>query len=299
MSRIARRVRELNSRGASLGVVEGEWPDRAASSATERALFAEFGRMPSGAVSVADERWAFSGRDVPVRVYRATPHPIGVVVMAHGGGFAFGSIHDPVAEATARWRALNVGAIVVDVEYRLAPEHPFPAGVDDLWDVIVRARGECGLPIVVDSVSAGSAMVGGALTELPAGTVAGAVWQIPSVDLRPEAPWLEDLNTGLTRREEVRQFYLHGADPFDRRASPMAAELSRFPPSLVLVAGHDPLRAVGERFTEGLAAAGVPARLVVMEGVTHGAHLMLWRWARARRWQRIADRFCVDVLRRP
>lgn len=200
------------------------------------------------------------------------PSGHGTVVLAHGGGYTSGSVDDSESIAMACSRALGIGATVLDVDYRLAPEHPFPAAVDDVTAVIREVEG----PVVLNGVSSGAGILAGALTALPTGTADGVVLEIPSVDLRPDAPWLSEFDTGLAPRSAVRDQYLQGADSADPRASPAAAELSHFPPAYVLVAEHDPLRAVGERF----AAALPDAELDVVFGATHGSHLISPYWNR-------------------
>jgi len=232
---------------------------------------------------------------VPLRVYVpiSAPDPenggapLPVVVYFHGGGWTIGS-HDTV-EPQCRYMANAARAIFVSVEYRLAPEHKFPAGVEDSqWAVrwVHDHAGELGADPARIAVAGDSA--GGNLTAVTAQQLrdegpklAAQVMICPITSLLFDTPSYEENAEGpvLTRRmqERWRENYLgnhEGADDdalrHDPRVSPLLADdLSGLPPATVITASHDPLRDEGIAYAERLRAAGVPVRQRNWEGYPH------------------------------
>jgi acetyl esterase len=227
--------------------------------------------------------------DIPVRIYwppdADTPFP--VVVFYHGGGFALGDLdtHDPVARA----HAVGAEAIVVSVGYRLAPEHPFPAGVSDCWAALQwvdEHAAELGgdpnrIAVAGDSAGGNLAAVmahlardngGPALTfQLLWYPVVTADLSLPSFTENAFAPILD--------RDVIDAFlmwYLPDLDITDPTSLPItlapanAADLSGLPPAYIGTAEHDPLRDDGARYAELLNAAGVPAELSNEPTLVHG-----------------------------
>jgi acetyl esterase/lipase len=227
--------------------------------------------------------------DIPVRIYWPpdADAPLPVVVFYHGGGFALGDLdtHDPVARA----HAVGAEAIVVSVGYRLAPEHPFPAGVNDCWAALQWAgehAAELGgdpnrMAVAGDSAGGNLAAVmahlarnngGPALTfQLLWYPVVTADLSLPSLTENADAPILD--------RDVIDAFlmwYLPDLDITDPTALPItlapanAADLSGLPPAYIGTAEHDPLRDDGARYAELLNAAGVPAELSNEPVLVHG-----------------------------
>lgn len=228
--------------------------------------------------------------DIPVRIYwppidgRAD---LPVVVFYHGGGWALGDLdtHDHVARA----HAIGAEAIVVSVDYRLAPEHPFPAGVDDAWAAlqwVAEHAAELGgdpSRIAVAGDSAGgnlSAVV--ALRARDAGgppLVFQLLWypvavgdlSLPSFTENADAPLL---NSDVTAA--FLTWYLPGMDMSDPRALPTdlapanAATLTGLAPAFIGTAEHDPLRDDGGKYAEMLSAAGVSVHLSNEPTMVHG-----------------------------
>lgn len=219
--------------------------------------------------------------DIPVRIYWPpdTEAPPPVVVFYHGGGFCLGDLdtHDPVA----RGHALAAEAIVVSVAYRLAPEHPFPAGVDDSWAalqwVAAHAAELGGDPsrIAVAGDSAGGNLA--AVTALLARDNGGPAlsfqllwYPVTTGDLSLPSH-IENAVAPVLDREVIEAFlawYLPGVDiDGDPKTLPVtvapanAPDLSGLPPAYIGTAEHDPLRDDGARYAELLNAAGVPAEL--------------------------------------
>jgi acetyl esterase len=220
---------------------------------------------------------------VPVRLYWPEgasdgPHP--VLLWIHGGGFVMGSIdgYDP----EARELCARTGCLVVSVGYRLAPEHRYPAQVDDALAVarwldanIAELGGDPGRMVVAgDSAGATlSAVLGHQLH----GLFRLQVLLYPMTDLTMSQPSIDENAEGylLTRNacEHFRSQYLgEYADFKDPLASPLFADdtqLAGAPPALVITAELDPLRDEGEAYAARLQEAGVPVELVRFDGMIH------------------------------
>jgi len=228
--------------------------------------------------------------DIPVRIYWppiAAHDNLPVVVFYHGGGWCLGDLdtHDPVARA----HAVEGEAIVVSVDYRLAPEHPFPAGIDDSWAAL-RWVGEHaaelgGDPdrIAVAGDSAGG-NISAVMTQLARDNggpslVFQLLWY-PSLTADLSLPsYTENANAPMLDSDVIEAFvswYVPGLDISDPKALPTtlapanAADLSGLPPAFIGVAGHDPVRDDGARYAELLHAAGVPVELSNEPNMAHG-----------------------------
>jgi acetyl esterase len=206
----------------------------------------------------------------------------GGLVWFHGGGFVLGSIesHDGVCRALAS----RSGAIVVSVDYRLAPEHRFPAGVDDAL-AATRWVLENGASIGIDpaNVAVGGDSAGGNFATLVALALRGAtrspVFQLlvyPATDLTRAQPSHRTFREGVLLPEKTilwfKQHYLPDASfESDPRASPLfVKDLSGLPPALVITAGFDPLRDEGHAYATRMRDAGIKVEYVCFEGLMHG-----------------------------
>ena len=219
---------------------------------------------------------------VPVRV--VTPlgeGPFPVVVHCHGGGWVVGS-PDTYALPVARLAAA-VSAIVVDVDYRLAPEHPFPAGLDDCWAVlqqVVAGTGPVPAPsgVAVAGDSGGGALAAAlTLRAREAGLpLAAQLLVYPSMSLvRGWPSWRQFSRGGGLDPEESAWFAdcwaPAGVDRADPLVSPYEApSLVGLPPAVVAVAEIDPLRDGGLAYAARLIEDGVPTSTVVATGQVHG-----------------------------
>ncbi|OBG67809.1 FAD-dependent oxidoreductase [Mycobacterium sp. E3339] len=250
-----------------------------------RALYAQMSmvRPPGPDVGeIVDGVLSGAAGDLAYRLYRpatAGPHP--VVVYFHGGGYVLGDAasDDPLC----RDLCARSGAMVVSVDYRHAPEHRFPAAVDDAmaavrW-VADNAGALGGIPgrLAVCGWSAGgglAAVVCRLARDMNGPTIAGQVLLTPvtSGDMT-RASFIENADGyGLTT-PLLRWFYDHYIDAADRddpRFAPLTAvDLSGLPPAIVVTAEFDPLRDVGEAYVAALEAAGVPTEHVRARGHTH------------------------------
>jgi acetyl esterase len=204
------------------------------------------------------------------------------LVWFHGGGFVLGSIdsHDGVCRALAR----RSGVTVVSVEYRLAPEHRFPAGVDDAVAVtrwVLGSGRELGIDPRVVAVGGDSA--GGNLAAVVAQTLRDASPPLafqalvyPPTDATCRQPSHVNFGEGFMLTERTVQWFLdHYIDDrrleTDARVSPLfGAHLAGLPPALVVTAGFDPLRDEGLAYALRMREAGVAVQYVCSEGSLHG-----------------------------
>jgi acetyl esterase/lipase len=224
---------------------------------------------------------------VPVRLYTPSPRPdLPLVVYLHGGGWVLGLVegHDGVCRALAN----RAGCRVASVDYRLAPEHRFPAAVDDAW-AVTRWAIDRGGPVAVAGDSAGgnlAAVV--AIRARDAGLpLAGQVLIYPVTDHRFDRRSYADNATGYGLTQAAMRWYWHhylgGADGGHPDASPLrAASLAGVAPALVTVCELDPLRDEGVAYAERLRQAGVAVRLSEYAGMIHGFLRMPARIDRSR-----------------
>jgi acetyl esterase len=226
--------------------------------------------------------------EIPARVYSPPPAPGGspvTIVFYHGGGWVIGSVDD--WDAVCRSLALRSGCTLVSVDYRLAPEHAFPAAADDAYDAFVWVQSaEYGTkPVVVAGDSAGGNLA--AVTALRA-LHAGDRMPVMQVLIYPVVDC--DLDRGsyhefagsefIVNRPDMEWFWAQYApDEATRRnpyASPLRApSLAGLPPAYVVTAGHDPLRDEGFAYAERLLAAGVPVQHRHYPSQIHGFYTMV------------------------
>lgn len=233
---------------------------------------------------VTDREVAGPAGDIPVRVY--TPEgdgPFPVVTYLHGGGWVFMGIetHDWICR-----RLTNAArAIVVSVEYRLAPEHRFPAPLDDCMAVVhwlADHAGELGgdpLRLAVAGDSAGGNLAAAVTLASRADggpRLAAQALVYPVTDAACATPSFVQnaegyLLTASTMRWFWQQYLGEAGDPDDGYASVLRhADLRDVPPTLVITAEFDPLRDEGEAYAEHLAAVGTDVTLRRFDGMVHG-----------------------------
>jgi acetyl esterase len=215
---------------------------------------------------------------IPARVYNSVPDPVGTVVYYHGGGWVLGTLDE--FDAVCRALAVASGARVVSVDYRLAPEHRFPAAADDAFAALVRiAERHPAEPIVVAGDSAGGNLAAvSALRARGAGgpEIALQVLVYPVVDCDLTRPSYVECSTGelFLNTAEMVWFWDHYApDAAEREhphASPIrASDLAGLPPAYIVIAEHDPLRDEGLAYAAALEAAGVPVTVARYDDQIH------------------------------
>ena len=245
-----------------------------------------FGTVLPG-IEVRDRAIDGPAGDIPVRVYRPAGGAAGarpLILNFHGGGFVFGDLR--LSDWMCSSAAVTVGAVVVSVDYRLAPVHRFPAAVDDCYAALVWAAqnaaslgaggpGEAAPPIGVMGESAGGNLA--AVMCLLARDRGGpkishqALLYPPTDMTRPSPGAAKSLIINEQEMTVYRQCYLGDADPASPQVSPLlAADHTGLPPALIQVAEHDPLREDGARYAAALRSAGVPVRFTEYVGMPHG-----------------------------
>jgi acetyl esterase len=224
---------------------------------------------------------------LPARLYAPARHRPPVLVYFFGGGWVLGQIDTADAIARSLTSAADIAVFVPG--YRLAPEHKFPAAVEDA-EAAVRwvARNAAHLGVDGARMAVGGDSAGGNLAAAATHLLrdAGGPRLAFQLLVYPNTRYLADTQSARAVDDPVFfnprsvrwywEHYLpspkHGRDP---RASPLLAErFAELPPALVITAEHDPLRDEGEQYAEKLAAAGVPVRLSRYEGMVHGFFAM-------------------------
>ncbi|QPE04545.1 MULTISPECIES: alpha/beta hydrolase [Microbacterium] len=219
---------------------------------------------------------------VPVRLYSATPveHDAPAVIYFHGGGWVIGDLE--IADTTARDLAKYSGALVVSVDYRKAPEAPFPAAIQDALAVTEAVlRGDSALPIDVSRVAVAGDSAGGTLAAVTAQQLRG---HQPALVHQALIYPTTELSTDLTGsfEEFAEGYYLTvrdieycystyaGENRRDVLASPgLNPDLSNLPDATVITGGCDPLRDQAEAYAQAMAEAGNTVTSVRFNGLVH------------------------------
>ncbi|MFM8867299.1 MAG: alpha/beta hydrolase [Ilumatobacteraceae bacterium] len=267
-------------------------------------LMAALGMTPLNELSPADARAAFKAarvpldipvhevRDVdaggvPCRLYRPSPEvDLPLVVYLHGGGWVVGDLdtHDHVCRTLAN----KAGMAILSVDYRLAPEHKFPAAVDDaraatVWAFENSARlgvDPARLAIAGDSAGGNLAAVVAQRGVVP---LKYQVLIYPAVDMSMTLPSIETNAVGPTLTKTMMRWFIDQylrdeTDEKDVAASPILAAddvLATVPPALIVTSEFDPLCDEGEEYGKRLAKNGVNASVVRFNGTLHGFFSML------------------------
>lgn len=253
---------------------------------------------PEPVAEVSERALPGPGGDIPVRIYRPAGRPdaVPLVVFAHGGGFVFCDLdsHDALCRAMAN----GVGAVVVAVDYRLAPEHRWPAAADDMYAVTEWAAehaAELGadagrLVVAGDSAGGNLAAVTSVMARDRGGPRIAAqllIYPVIAADFETES--YRTCATGYYNTREAMTWYWdqyvpNAADREHPYASPAHADPAGLPPAVVITAEFDPPRTEGDAFAHALADAGVPVVHRCYAGAIHGFMTMpnLGLGARAR-----------------
>lgn len=223
------------------------------------------------------------GRRLPLRIYRPRADaPLPVVLYLHGGRFISGDFitHDPVC----RQLAAAAGCAVIAVDYRLSPEHPFPAAVEDAWaaaDWVHRNGHEIAgtgrWAMVGDSAGGNLAAAAALLLRDRGGALPQALGLIyPMLDATCSLPSHQSCGSGYGAGSDdmkagYRLYLPEGTDPGNPYVSPLfAGDLAGWPSTLVLTAEYDSLRDEAEAFARRLQQTGAPVRCQRYAGAIHG-----------------------------
>lgn len=213
------------------------------------------------------------------RLYRPHGAVLGTVVYLHGGGWVTGDLE--YSDALCRHLAADAGCAVLSVDYRLAPEHPYPAPLNDAYGALQWAADHLagGLPLVVGGDSAGGALAAGAALRARdenGPRLAAQLLVYPVLDADLTRPSYAENGQGLILGpDEMAWFWDHYLpDPQGRQTAPAAPlramDLAGLPPTVLVVADLDPLRDEGLAYARRLADAGVPITLRHVPGLVHG-----------------------------
>ena len=277
--------------------------ERATELARHRALVGKWITPRPSTLHVRDQR--IGGPDVqhPVIVRTYTPSNVEKVrpalVFAHGGGWATGSI-DTADEVCANLAA-DADIVVASVEYRLAPEHPYPAGIDDFYHAVLWVSGNASqLGIDPARIAVGGESAGGNLAaiaclksrDLNGPSIAMQILWAPALDLTFSGPSRHEFQKLFP---EIAKFgsrltsrYLgNGADLKDPYVSPLfCPDLSGLPPAILFACEVDSFRDDCERYGERLIAAGGEARWKTFPGLLHGTQSLTGLLSSAREWHK-------------
>jgi acetyl esterase/lipase len=242
-----------------------------------------FGYQPPVPVATREITIPAEHSDIATTLYTPAdlPEPSGLLVYFHGGGFTVGSrvSHDPVA----RYLASHASVRVLSVEYRRAPEHPFPTPVQDAIAAFEYAhRKATDLGADPDRIAVGGDSAGGNLATVTAQQAVrrgGAVpaFQLlmyPPTDLstrRPSRDLFAECSTFTERNLQwvMANYIPAGTDLRDPRLSPLHGDVTDLPPAYIASAGFDPLRDEGEEYADKLRSGGVPVSLSRQADLPH------------------------------
>lgn len=269
----------LDLLAANPGPVLGEIPAE-----TGRQMFEMMVQMlerPPEDMAFHDTRFAGPGGDVPVRIYtpHTRPEASPVLIYYHGGGWVIGNIktHHPQVSTMAK----ALGCTIVFPDYRLAPEHPFPAPLDD---ALACARWVAGspaeIPHAVSGVIFAGESAGGNFSAVAAQQLSGEINVLgqmllfPGTDFTAQTGSMLEFGEGylLTKAnmDYFERCYAPGANLSDPRLSPLkAASLAGQPPALVMTCGLDPLRDQGRAYAQKLIGDGVRVSYHELPGQIH------------------------------
>ena len=289
------------------GTFEDRTPDEA------RAFRAQLAALSGPAPPMASVREHTIERpdgSFQVRVLTPIEPPAGVIVYYHGGGWVVGSIDE--SDTLGRKLAERTSCAVVLVDYRLAPEHPYPVAVDDSYAALEWTASQMGeiagreVPLFVAGDSAGgnlSAVVAIRSRDRGGPQIAMQVLVYPVTDANFDRPSYTDPdNQLLLTRDSMIWFFDHYIPDVERRtepeASPLYAEdLSGLPPAVILTAEHDPLRDEGEEYAQRLLDAGVEVELQRHAGQMHAFFALLMLPGSERGFQQVVKAIRARVVR--
>jgi acetyl esterase len=271
--------------------------------------YLRYGRRPEPGPTVTDHVVPTPAGPARVKEYRpaAGGGALPAHLFLHGGGWWLGSVDELVNDAICRLRCARAGCVVLAVDYPLAPEHRFPAAVEQVYAVLTHVVAAAGRwRIDPTAVSVGGVSAGGNLAAAltlrcrreGGPRLAFQLLEVPVLDLTrwlsvgagdPDPHHAEQLVAAVRR-------YLPDEAAAGELASPLRADdLSGLPPAYLMTAELDPLRRDGEHYAARLAAAGVPAAVSVEPGAIHGVSFLTRVWPPAGEWQESAARAVRDA----
>ena len=226
-------------------------------------------RVGRNAIPVHEVRKSATGETLPA-----------AYLFLHGGAFWHGSATERVNMALAAVRAAKADVAVFVVEYRLAPEHPWPSAIEDTIAVLHWLKEEAetvgvdASRLVLGGVSAGANIAASVVGRVKAdGLVTGLLLEVPAIDLRPDGSWDERYAAvnGLDSSARMVDLYANGLPADHPEISPALTEVSGFPTTHIMTAEYDPLRDGGEILATRLRESGVKVTATRHLGALHGS----------------------------
>lgn len=227
--------------------------------------------------SVEDSTVVGAAGPLAARVYRPdVAGPVPTVVLLHGGGFVIGDLDTHAA--MARSIAAGASAVVVAVDYRLAPEAKFPAAADDAIAAVLDVQARLGEFGGSDVLAVAGDSAGGNLSAVVTQHVPGLAAQLliyPATDVLGDYASRVENATGYFLDQATMEWFIgsyvdESTDLLAPKLSPMRGELAGLPPAVVVTAEFDPLRDEGIAYADALAAAGVTVDHTTYPGLIHG-----------------------------
>jgi len=244
--------------------------------------------VPEPVAKTEDRRLPGPAGAIPVRLYiPAGKGPLPIFVYFHGGGWVIGNLED--SDVLCRTLCNAARGIVMSVDYRLAPEHPFPAAVEDSYCAVLWASANAAsFGGDASRIAIGGDSAGGNLTAVVAQIARdrgqpALKYQLliyPVTDAACDTPSYNQNSDGyFLTKEAMRWFWDHYAGSDVDRSNPLVSPLRAhsfegLPPALVITAEFDPLRDEGEAYAERLRNAGIPVQLTRYNGMIHGFFTM-------------------------
>lgn len=271
--------------------------ERASAREISDLLFTEFG-APASADAQRSTHYIHTGQgDLRIDEYRPVGSGTEVLpayLLLHGGSFRLGEVDELINVSFCSQRAALSGYAVYSLAYRLAPEHPFPAALDDAGHALhwlhERSK-QLGIDperIIVGGVSAGGNLSAAlCLASRESGpAIRGQLLEVPLMDTRDNGKWLDEYApvNGFSTLKAARGAYSNASQASSPLISPMLGDLSGLPPTHVMTAEFDPCRSSGEEYVRRLRAAGNSVTATRHLGHLHGTQGLTRRWRGARLW---------------
>jgi acetyl esterase len=228
--------------------------------------------------SIVDTVVTAQGHDVPVRRYRPQGPCVGACILLHAGGWVIGDLNSN--DALARRLCAGAGCEVINVDYRLAPEHPYPAAIEDVFAVFQWSASTSDAPIVLAGESSGGNLAAACAIRARASAnlhLAGQFLAYPVTDHNFDTQSYRQIGGGnyLLSSADMQWFWNHYCPPTVDRTSPQVSPLrisdaAGLAPALIFVAQLDPLRDEGLAYAQHLTKAGVAVTIREDIGMLHG-----------------------------
>ena len=252
---------------------------------------------------VEEHRIETDAGPLPLRVYWPGGRPERAILWIHGGGWVIGSLAE--CDADCRRLCVDTGSLVVAVDYRLAPEHPFPAGLEDCHAALGWLAGELGSSYSPRRLVVGGDSAGGNLTaalcllarERGGPRIDGQLLIYPVADDDFETASYREFGEDHVLTAESMKLFWHsyvGAGEAPELAAVLRArDLRGLPPAIVVIAGSDVLRDEGEAYAERLREAAVPVDVLRYPGELHG----FWSYGAVSEMPRVVNAAIAERLR--